>query len=239
MIALVSTLHALPTMASAPERFLGLAGVAVFAFAMLFRHERRVQDPLVALDLFKQATFVRAVALGSIAMSCILGFLLFYNLYAQSAVGLGLTPVGAGLSLLPMSGGLLVFAFSAPWLVKRFGARRTLTASKLLIAVAATIIAAAAVLKLWIPLIIGLFAIGIGLAVPYATAPKLALATLPGSQAGAGSGIINACTFLGGSIGVAAGAVAFAFGGLSGAMAMIALFAFVGAGLCQGLTREL
>jgi MFS family permease len=150
-----------------------------------------------------------------------------------------LTPVGAGVSLLPMSGGLLLFAFSAPWLVQRFGARRTLSVGSLLIAAAGALIAAAAVLKLWIPLTIGLFAIGVGLAVPYATAPKLALATLPGSRAGAGSGIINACTFLGGSIGVAAGAVAFALGGLPGAMAMIVLFALIGAALCRGLAKEL
>ena len=77
------------------------------------------------------------------------------------------------------------------------------------------------------------------MALPYATAPKLALATLPGSQAGAGSGIINACTFLGGSIGVAAGAVAFVFGGLPGTMAMIVLLALVGAALCRGLAAEL
>jgi fucose permease len=138
-----------------------------------------------------------------------------------------------------MSGGLLLFAFSAPWLVRRFGVRRTLAVSALLIAAACALIAAAAVLKLWIPLTIGLFAIGVGLAVPYATAPKLALATLPGSHAGAGSGLINACTFLGGSIGVAAGAVAFAFFGLPGTMAMIVLFALVGAVLCRGLAAEL
>jgi len=138
-----------------------------------------------------------------------------------------------------MSGGLLFFAFTAPALIRRFGTRRSLTASTLLIALAATIIAAAAALKLWFPLAIGLFAIGVGLAVPYATAPKLAMSALPGSQAGAGSGVINACTFLGGSIGVAAGAVAFAFNGLLGAMALIVLLALVGAGLCQGLTREL
>ncbi len=239
MVAVVSALHALPTMAGAPGQFFGLAGVAVVAVAMLLRHERRVQDPLIALDLLRQTTFVRAVALGSIAMSCILALLLFYNLYAQSPAGLKLTPVGAGVSLLPMSGGLLLFAFSAPWLVQRFGARRTLSGGSLLIAAAGALIAAAAVLKLWIPLTIGLFAIGVGLAVPYATAPKLALATLPGSQAGAGSGIINACTFLGGSIGVAAGAVAFALGGLPGAMAMIVLFALVGAVLCRGLAKEL
>ena len=197
-----------------------------------------MKGPLIDLGLLRQTTFVRAVALGSIAMSCILALLLFYNLYAQSPVGLRLTPVGAGLSLLPMSGGLLLFAFSAPWLVRRFGARRTLTAGNLLIAAAGTLIAAAAVLKLWIPLTIGLFAIGVGLAVPYATAPKLHWRRCRASGA-AGSGIINAWNFLGGSIGVAAGAVAFALGGLPGAMAMIVALALVGAVLCRGLAREL
>ena len=109
----------------------------------------------------------------------------------------------------------------------------------MLIAAAGALIAAAAVLKLWIPLTIGLFAIGVAWPCLMRRRPKLALATLPGSQAGAGSGIINACTFLGGSIGVAAGAVAFALRGLPGAMAMIVALALVGAVLCRGLAREL
>jgi len=52
-------------------------------------------------------------------------------------------------------------------------------------------------------LAIGFFAMGAGLAVPYALAPRLALSALASTQAGQGSGIINACTFL------AVGAIAF------------------------------
>lgn len=202
---------------------------------MLLWHEARVRDPLIDLNLFRQASFVRAVLLASIAMACILALLLFYNLEAQNPAGLALTPVGAGLSLLPMSGGLLTFAFSAPKLVRHFGPRNALTAGMLLVAAAAVVIAVAVWLKLWALLLLGLFAIGVGLALPYATAPRLALATLRSNQAGAGSGIINACTFLCGSIGVAAGAVAFALGGLPATMAMIAVFSITGAWLCQSL----
>ena len=36
-------------------------------------------------------------------------------------------------------------------------------------------------LALWAPLLIGLFGIGMGLALPYATAPRLALSALPPS----------------------------------------------------------
>ena len=235
MTALVSALHALPTVTHAPLDFVVLLVLAGGSFVALLRVERRAPDPLIDLGLFADRGFVRATALGSIAMACILALLLFYNLDAQSRAGLGLTPVGAGLSLLPMSGGLLIFAFAAPALIRRFGPRATLTAGTLAIGLAAAAVAAAASFPVWALLLLALFAIGAGLALPYATAPRLALAALPAAQAGAGSGVINACTFLGGSIGVAAGAVAFALGGLPAVMALIAAAALAGAWLCRGL----
>jgi MFS family permease len=237
--ALVSALQALPMVTRAPLGLLGFAALAAVALVGLLAVERRVQDPLIDMGMFTDAAFVRAVAVGSIAMSCMLTLLLFYNLDAQSATGLSLTPVGAGLSLLPMSCGLLIFAFSAPWVTRRLGPRRALTGGMLLIAGAGVVIAIAAAARMWAPLVVGLFAIGVGLALPYATAPRLALATLPATRIGAGSGIINACTFLGGSIGVATGAVAFAFGGLSAAMGLIVVFALVGAQLCRGLAATI
>ncbi len=133
MTALVSALHALPTVTHAPMDFVVLLVLAGASFVALQRVERRAPDPLIDLGLFADHGFVRAVALGSIAMACILALLLFYNLDAQSPAGLGLTPVGAGLSLLPMSGGLLIFAFAAPVLIRRFGPRATLTAGTLAI----------------------------------------------------------------------------------------------------------
>jgi hypothetical protein len=235
MTALVSALHRLPTVTSGPMSFLGFAALALAAIVALLNVERRVAHPLIDLSLFSNASFIRAVALASIAMACILALLLYYNLDAQSPAGLALTPIGAGLSLLPMSGGLLIFAFSAPNLMLRFGPRRALALSGLLIAAASIMIAGAAALHIWAPLLIGLFAVGTGLALPYATGPRLALAALATSNAGAGSGIINACTFLAGSIGVAAGAVIFSAGGLSGVMGFIAILALAGTLLCRGL----
>ena len=235
MTALVSALHALPTVPRTPLGFAGFGVLAAAAFVALLRLEQRVHDPLIDLSLFRQPAFVRALGLGSIAMSCILALLLFYNLNAQSPAGLSLTPVGAGLSLLPMSGGLLLVAFSAPSLVHRFGPRCSLAAGNLLIAIAAVAVAVAATGRMLVPLFFALFGIGVGLALPYATAPRLALSTLPADRAGAASGVINACTFLGGSIGVAAGAVAFAMGDLPAVMGLIAAAALVGAWLCRGL----
>jgi MFS family permease len=235
MTALVSALHALPDLMRAPLRLTGFAALAAAALFGLLKVEQRGRDPLIDLSLFRAQGFVPAAALASIAMSCVLAVLLFYNLEAQSRQGLGLTAVGAGLSLLPLSVGLLMFAFSAPSLVRRFGQRRTIGAGNLSIALASVAIAAAAPARMWVLLMVGLFVLGAGLALPYATAPRLALSALPAARAGAGSGLINACTFLGGSIGVAGGAIAFAIGGLPAVMGLIAAIALAGAWLAVNL----
>lgn len=235
MVALLSALQALPTLTSAPVYVLGFGTLAVAACIALLNLENRVADPLIDLALFRQSAFVRAVALGAIAMGSILSLLLYYNLDAQSPAGLGLTPVGAGLSLLPMSGGLLAIAFAAPGLVRRFGARHAIIGGTLLIALGSLAIAGAVASLNWTTLLVGLFATGTGLALPYATAPRLALAILPPEAAGSGSGLINACTFLAGSIGVSAGAIMFAAAGLSGVMGLIACVGLLGAVLCRKL----
>jgi len=82
---------------------------------------------------------------------------------------------------------------------------------------------------------IGFLAIGAGLAVPYALAPRLALSALPQSQAGQGAGIVNASTFLGGSIGVATGAIASLAAGFDGVLAMIALAGIIAVVLARGI----
>jgi hypothetical protein len=71
----------------------------------------------------------------------------------------------------------------------------------------------------------------------YASAPRLALSALSPTQAGQGSGIVNACTFLGGSVGVAGGAIAFALWGFVAVLTMIALAGIIGAVLSRAIPK--
>jgi fucose permease len=158
-----------------------------------------------------------------------LSLLLYFNLYAQSAAGLDLTALEAGAALLPLSAALLALALSAPALVKRIGLRNAMRGGMALIAIACAILSAAATSGAIILLAAGFLVMGAGLAVPYALAPRLALSALPPEQAGQGAGIVNACTFLGGSCGVAGGASALALGGFVAVLAMIALAGIIGA----------
>jgi MFS family permease len=211
-----------------------LAAIALF---LLLKVERRAQAPLVDLSFFTRSRFVMGLVIGSLSMFSIISLLLFYNLYAQSRDGLGLTALEAGASLLPLSAALLALALSASAVAARIGLRNAMTAGMALIAVASAIMGGAVAAGGIILLGIGFLVMGAGLAVPYALAPRLALSALAPEQAGQGSGIVNACTFLGGSLGVAGGATAFALGGFVAVLAMIGLAGATGAVLSRGIAE--
>ena len=235
MVSLVFGLQAVPHASIAPLYIVGLFALAAAAFVLLLIRERRAEAPLVDLSFFARRGFVIGVAIGSVSTFSIMSLLLYFNLYAQSGDGLGLTALEAGAALLPLSAALLALALSASAVVTLAGRRKAIMGGMAVIVIACGVIGAAIAGGGMVFLAIGFFVMGIGLAVPYALAPRLALSALSPAQAGQGSGIVNACTFLAGSAGVAGGATAFAFGGFGGVLAMIALAGICGAAFSRGV----
>ena len=239
MVALVSGLHSLATVRSTPLAAIVELALAASAFAVLIRAERRHRQPLVDLGVFSHRNFAVASGLVFLLMFDIMTFLLYFNLFAQSPAGLGMSAVGAGLALVPLSIALFGFARAAPSLAGAVGLRRLLIVSSLLLALGCAIawVSSAAHVHMT-TLMLGLFAIGAGIAIPYASAPRVGLATLPQTQAGKGSGILNSCSFLGGTIGVTCGGIVFGLAGFPGVLAMLGLSAFAGAALASRLLTE-
>ena len=237
MVSLVFGLHGLPHVGAAPLPVVGPFVLAAVAFVLLLIVESRTEAPLVDLSFFARRGFVMGVTVGSLSMFSIMSLLLYFNLSAQSREGLGLTALQAGALLLPLSAALLALALSASAVAARVGLRNTMTGGMALIAIACAAIGLAIAGGGMVLLAIGLIVIGAGLALPYALAPRLALSALSSAQAGQGSGIVNACTFLGGSCGVAGGAIAFTLAGLVGVLAMIALAGLIGAALSRGISE--
>jgi MFS family permease len=237
MVSLVFGLHALPHVRAAPLPVIVPIALAATASFLLLKVESRAKAPLVDLSFFERRGFVMGVAIGSLSMFSIMSLLLYFNLYAQSREGPGLTALEAGALLLPLSVALLVLALSASAVAARVGLRNAMTGGLVLIAIASTIMCVAVAGGGLALLAIGLFVMGTGLAVPYALAPRLALSALSPAQAGQGSGIVNACTFLGGSCGVAGGATAFALGGFVAVLTMIAIAGIIGAALSRGISE--
>jgi predicted MFS family arabinose efflux permease len=236
MVSLVFGLHELPHAWAAPFTVVGPFALAATALFLLLRVEARAEAPLVDLSFFARPAFVMGLAIGSLSMFSIVTLLLYFNLYAQSGEGLDLTALQAGTSLLPLSVALLALALSASAVAARVGLRNAMTGGMALIALASVIIGASVAGGGMILLAIGFFVMGTGLAVPYALAPRLALSALSPAQAGQGSGLVNACTFLGGSAGVAGGATAYALGGFAAVLTMIALAGIIGAALSRRIS---
>jgi MFS family permease len=237
MVSLVFALHALPRTEGAPLRVAGPFVLAVVAFVLLLRVESRAKAPLVDLSFFARRGFVMGLVIGSLSMFSIMSLLLYFNLYAQSRDGLDLTALEAGAALLPLSAALLALALSVAAVAARLGLRNAMTAGMSLVAIASAVIGVAVAGGSMVLLAIGFLVMGTGLAVPYALAPRLALSALSPAQAGQGSGLVNACTFLGGSAGVAGGATAYALGEFVAVLAMIAFAGVIGAALSRGIPQ--
>ena len=231
MVMLVHGLHALATARSAPLAAIVPLVLAATAFAALLWAETRHHRPLLDFGLFSNRNFALACLLAFLLMFDIMTILLYYNLFAQAPDGLGLTAVAAGLSLMPLSVALFGFARAAPRLGAALGLRRMMVGGSLLLALGCAIAWASLAGAGFAVLMLGLFAAGAGIALPYASAPRIGLAALPQTQAGKGSGVLNSCSFLGGTVGVTVGGIVFDLAGFEGVLALVGLSALVAGGL--------
>jgi hypothetical protein len=64
-----------------------------------------------------------------------------------------------------------------------------------------------------------------------ANTPRIGLAALPQTKAGKGSGVLNSCSFLGGTVRVTGGGIVFGLAGFGGVLVLVGLSALVGAGV--------
>ncbi|MET0677860.1 MAG: MFS transporter [Bradyrhizobium sp.] len=239
MMTLITGLQALAHISASPAAAIVPLAIAAVSVVALVRIETRRKQPLVDFSLFANRNFAIAAGLLFLVMFDIMTLLLYYNLFAQSAGGLGLSAISAGLSLLPLSVALFVFARAAPGIAASVGMRRMLAGGSLVLAIGCAILWSALHLEAgFAGLLPGLFVAGAGIAPVYASAPRLGLATLPQAQAGKGSGMLNSCSFLGGTVGVAFGGIASVLGGFPAVLALLAVSALAGAVLCLQLKRD-
>ncbi|WP_065750899.1 MFS transporter [Bradyrhizobium paxllaeri] len=239
MVTLISGLQALAHVRTNPLAAIVPLALAGIGFAALIRTETRRPQPLVDFSLFANRSFAIAAGLLFLVMFDIMTLLLYYNLFAQSADGLGMSAIAAGLSLLPLSVALFAFARAAPLIGTKIGVRRMLTGGSLLLALGCAIIYLSFQVEARFAILMpGLFVAGVGIALIYASAPRLGLATLPQLQAGKGSGMLNSCSFLGGTVGVTFGGIVFALSGLPGVLVLLGISALTSAVLCLRLKAD-
>ena len=188
---------------------------AVFAWFERQR-ERDGKDPLVALSLFKNRSFMAGVLLYFVFFSAMPALFLSLTLWLQ--IGLGFEPLRAGLTTIPFAVGSGIFSGVAARLVTGQG-RNVLSAGGaiLVVGVVALIFTSHQVGPgLNGPeLIPALFLSGMGLGLVISPAINFILATVDMKDAGSASGLITTVQQTGGAVGVAIIGVIF-FGLLAG-----------------------
>jgi EmrB/QacA subfamily drug resistance transporter len=175
-----------------------IAAVALVAFAAW---ERRVDEPLLDVRLFRNARFTAASLTVTVLFFALFGFLFLSTQYLQFV--LGYSPSAAGLRMLPYAGAMIVAAPMSSKLVVRLGTKRVVTAGMLTfaagLAIAATITTATGYGRLGIAMLF----MGAGMGLAGAPATESIMGALPSDRAGIGSAVNDTTRELGGALGVA------------------------------------
>ncbi len=182
-----------------------VAGLSLLAGALaglaFLRRQRRLDDPLIDLRLFRAPTFSASLASYSLGCFALFGVYLFIGQYLQLV--LGLSPLQAGIWTLPWALSFVVGSLITPLLLRRIGAATMVTAGLAIAAVGfvpllqpfidlglAVVLAATVILSL-------------GLAPVFTLATDLVVGAAPPERAGAAAAISETSSEFGGAMGIA------------------------------------
>ena len=174
------------------------AAVALVAFVV---RQRRIDEPLLDVRLFKNARFTAASSTITVLFFALFGFLFLSTQYLQFV--LGYSPSAAGVRVLPYAAAMIVFAPLSSMLVARLGTKRVATTGMLLfstgLAIAATLTTSSGYGRLGIALVF----MGAGMGLAGAPATESIMGSLPRERANIGSAVNDTTRELGGALGVA------------------------------------
>ena len=187
---------------------LALFAAAAAAFALFYRREHRVSQPLIDFSLFGNLNFAAGNATGLLLSASMMGAFFTIPIFLQSV--LGYSAVKAGLVMAPMS---VVIIFAAPLagaLSDRLGSRWIVAAGMFVLALGlawmagllpgvARISPATTPASLLVPFLLS--GVGVGLAVAPVT--SAVMATAPRDRVGNASGVLSTTRQIGSLMGIA------------------------------------
>jgi EmrB/QacA subfamily drug resistance transporter len=97
----------------------GLGAASVALLVAFVRHERRAEEPIIPLGLFRSSVFRVATSLGFLIGLAMFGAIIFIPLFLQLVYGV--SPTSSGLRMLPLIGGLLVASIVSGRIISRIG----------------------------------------------------------------------------------------------------------------------
>jgi EmrB/QacA subfamily drug resistance transporter len=176
----------------------GFAAVVLLAFVVW---QRRVDEPLLDVGLFKDARFTAASSTITVLFFALFGFLFLSTQYLQFVLDYG--PSAAGMRVLPYAGAMIVFAPLSSKLVAHLGTKRVVTTGMLLFSIGLAVAATVATGTGYGRLAAALLLMGAGMGLAGAPATESIMGSLPPERANIGSAVNDTTRELGGALGVA------------------------------------
>ena len=177
----------------------GAGGVAVLAGFVAW--ERSSSHPMLNLRFFAARRFSAAVMCNGILAFGLYGALFVLTQLLQFQ--LGYTPLQAGLRVLPAAGAIAAAAPLSTVLVRRLGAKLTVTGGLLVAGAGLWQISAATVATTYGATVPGMVMIGIGAGLVIPSATGAVMGSLPSAHTGVGSATNGSFMQVGGALGVA------------------------------------
>ncbi|MCB1332581.1 MAG: MFS transporter [Roseivivax sp.] len=196
----------------------GLIGLALAALVGFVLAERRAEEPILPLALFRNNVFVVVNAVGVLVGMGMFGTIALLPVYLQLVKGV--SPTVSGMFLIPMMGGLIAASMVAGAIMSRTGRYKHMpTLSTAILALALLWMSALGPdTPLW-TVGVAMGAMGLGLGPVFAVGVAAIQNAVPTSMLGVGTASANMFRLIGGSVGTAAFGAIFSGGmahGLSG-----------------------
>jgi EmrB/QacA subfamily drug resistance transporter len=209
----------------APERgwtapsILGAFAVGAAIAVAFVAWERRVDEPMLEVRVFRNRRFSAASAAIAFVYFALMGVMYFLTTYLQSV--LSLSALEAGERMLPIAAGMVLTSRATVALTKRLGTKATVASGLAVVAGGLVIVAGFDVntTDTRLCLTLGLMGAGIGLAMAPAT--EAIMGSLPKAKAGIGSAMNDVVREVSGTLAIAVlgSVLASAYsGGMTGAV---------------------
>ncbi|MFF2729015.1 MFS transporter [Streptomyces sp. NPDC058008] len=180
---------------------LGAFGGAVVFLLVFLTVERRSQQPITPLHMFRDRNRAGAYGMMLSLAAAIFGMFFFLTLFVQDI--LGFSPLRAGLAFLPISVIIAIGATLASRLLPRWGPKPFLVVGALLAASGLSWLTLTDADSTYLGSILGpILVFGSGMGMQFVSLTLMAVSGVAPREAGAASGVLNATQQVGGSLGL-------------------------------------
>ncbi len=175
-----------------------LTAVLVAAFVTW---ERRTEQPMLDLSLFRNLRFTAASASVAISFFALSGFILLVTQYFQFLKGYG--PLSTGVRLLPVATCVAVSSVLGARLAVRFGTKLVVASGLMSMAAFYLWVSTSSATTNYATIAAQMVVGGTGIGLTSAPATEAIMGVVPKAKAGVGSAVNDATRLLGGTLGVA------------------------------------